>query len=391
MDATNIRDGLFFIADPATFGLVVLSLMAIIFGAYQSRALYFHGTEENEDSEQVRSQPPLLATSSSVIKKRTAILLPIMGSIILVILFYWLKKIYYLLLIILISCSLFALCFIQWPFATYIIKVIRARFPRFPATILFFRFMGRTPVEIFLVSPLTITLGVLYFVYNHWVILDIFSLSIVAFSLSVLRVTNLKIAMVMLTFFFLYDMFWVFGSSLIFKQNVMVVVATNLATSFSYRLPMAIQIPTVFQDHVNLLGLGDIILPGFFLCFLYRFDMGIQGHAWQGYFLNACIGYTVGLLLALIMMVSMAGLAQPALTYLVPCTIIPTLVLGYARKDLKNLWTGSTGRLHTLRSSSSIIEDVVEEDGVSIQLDVLSEEDQNILDENEDGIEMEVI
>lgn len=167
-------------------------------------------------------------------------------------------------------------------------------------------------------------------------------------------------------------------------QNLRVVVATNLATSYSYRLPMAIQIPTVFSEGLNILGLGDIILPGFFLCFLYRFDMSIQGHAWQGYFLNGCIGYSVGLLLALVVMTSMAGLAQPALTYLVPCTIIPTVVLGYARNDLKNLWHGSSGRLHTLQSTSSsnFVEDMVEPDGVSIQLEVLSAEDESILDDD---------
>ena len=86
----------------------------------------------------------------------------------------------------------------------------------------FVRFIGRIPIEIFIVSPVAITLGVLYFMYNHWIILDsmykflvfkitlfvfpinsliVFSLSIVAFSLSVLRVTNLKVSLIMLTFF----------------------------------------------------------------------------------------------------------------------------------------------------------------------------------------------
>lgn len=160
---------------------------------------------------------------------------------------------------------------------------------------------------------------------------------------------------------------------------------------------MAIQIPTVFTEGLNILGLGDIILPGFFLCFLYRFDMSLNGHAWHGYFLNGCIGYFVGLTLSLIMMVSMAGLAQPALTYLIPCTVFPTLVLGYARKDLTNLWNGSSGRLHALHSSEHIVDDLVEPDGMSIQLEVLSTDEQAALDEafelsdSEEGIEMEAI
>ena len=39
--------------------------------------------------------------------------------------------------------------------------------------------------------------------------------------MSVLRVTNLKVSLIMLSFFFVYDMFWVFASGLIFHKNVM--------------------------------------------------------------------------------------------------------------------------------------------------------------------------
>jgi len=299
----------------------------------------------------------------------------------LVLLFYKLNQIFYLLLAILIACSVFSLCFIQWPFASYFIRAIRLRFPRFPRTITTLRFLGPIPLELFFVIPVPITLTVLYFIYNHWIITDIFALSISTFSMSILRVTNLRVAIIMLTFFFIYDMFWVFASGLIFHRSVMVVVATNLAKDYSYRLPMAVQLPTLFSDGgLNMLGLGDIILPGFFLCFLYRYDMSVQGHAWQGFFLNACIGYAVGLSLALIMMISMAGLAQPALTYLVPCTLIPTIVLGYARNELKNLWDGSSGRLLPLRSDS-FVDDAVEPDGVSIRLESLSAQDQEVFDQ----------
>jgi len=34
-------------------------------------------------------------------------------------------------------------------------------------------------------------------------------------------------------------------------------------------------------------------------------------------------------------------MGQPALLYLVPCTLIPAVFLGWRRKELKNLWTGT--------------------------------------------------
>ena len=297
-----------------------MAITTIIFSAYQSRALYFHNIP-TATSQSRQSQPPLLATNASIIRNRTAIILPILGSVMLVILFFFLDLIYFLLLGILLFCSFISLCFVQWPFVSYALNKIPIKIPREIPTI---RFIGKVPIELFFVMPIPITLVVLYFVFNHWSINDIFALSIAALAMSVLRITNLRVAMIMLIFFFIYDIFWVFVSSLIFGRNVMVVVAKRLATTYSYRLPMSIQLPVTFSDGTLLLGMGDIILPGFFLCFLYRFDMSLMGNPFQGYFLNACIGYCVGLLLAFIMMFSMQGLAQPALTYLVPCTIIPT-------------------------------------------------------------------
>lgn len=54
--------------------------------------------------------------------------------------------------------------------------------------------------------------------YNIYLV---FAFAIATISMSILRVSNMKIASIMLTFFFLYDMFWVFFSSLLFDQNVM--------------------------------------------------------------------------------------------------------------------------------------------------------------------------
>lgn len=61
---------LIFIGDPATFGLIGLSLSAIIFGAYQSRALYFHNSSQtDEEGSQTPQSPPLLGKNKRKINQ----------------------------------------------------------------------------------------------------------------------------------------------------------------------------------------------------------------------------------------------------------------------------------------------------------------------------------
>ena len=51
------------------------------------------------------------------------------------------------------------------------------------------------------------------------------------------------------------------------------------------------------------------------------------------------MGYAVGLLLANIMVVVM-HMGQPALLYLVPCTLGLVTILAFQRGDLSELWNG---------------------------------------------------
>lgn len=49
--------------------------------------------------------------------------------------------------------------------------------------------------------------------------------------------------------------------------------------------------------------------------------------------------YGVGLFITFVMLFVMEQ-GQPALLYLVPCTLITGLVIGWQRGELKKLWTG---------------------------------------------------
>jgi len=196
---------------------------------------------------------------------------------------------------------------------------------------------------------------VVWLVTEFWVLTDALSLALGVTSLASVRIPNLKISCIILGLFFVYDIFWVFLSEYIFKKNVMVTVATGLPT-----LPMLIVLPRVLDNGSSMLGLGDIVLPGLFLCFLFRYDHNNYTPFKQGYFLRAWIAYGIGLILTLVMVLVLAR-GQPALMYLVPCTIFTTLYFGWRRKELKLLWTGK----HRVNEEDVEFSNV-EEDSVSL-------------------------
>ena len=118
-----------------------------------------------------------------------------------------------------------------------------------------------------------------------------------------------------------------------------------------------------------MLGYGDIVIPGLLLCFACRFDYIRQGYVFRcfpplrgafrddtgypasargpllGYSVFTWIGYSVGLLLA--MLANMLHITinnvqgQPALLYICPCMMIALLGVACCRGELKEIWEGA--------------------------------------------------
>ncbi len=105
----------------------------------------------------------------------------------------------------------------------------------------------------------------------------------------------------------------------------------------------------------TLIGLGDIVLPGLLICFLLRFDLTtLQGRA-NGYFIAGIVGYTVGLVLCEVI-VGTTHIAQPAMIYLVPCTLGASMGLACKRHELKQLWDGLEHEHERLEDSENVTE-----------------------------------
>jgi minor histocompatibility antigen H13 len=100
---------------------------------------------------------------------------------------------------------------------------------------------------------------------------------------------------------------------------------------------------------LSLLGLGDIVIPGFFLALLLRFDATRGGIPktkplnWKSafsfpkpYFHSALVAYVAGLAITLYVMIVFQA-AQPALLYLVPACLGSSALCAVIRGEWNDL------------------------------------------------------
>ncbi|MBA0745095.1 hypothetical protein Gogos_007686, partial [Gossypium gossypioides] len=142
---------------------------------------------------------------------------------------------------------------------------------------------------------------------KHWLANNILGLAFCIQGIEMLSLGSFKTGAILLAGLFVYDIFWVFFTP------VMVSVAK------SFDAPIKLLFPTADSARpFSMLGLGDIVIPGIFVALALRFDVS-RGKGSQ-YFKSAFLGYTVGLVLTIVVM-NWFQAAQPALLYIVPAVI----------------------------------------------------------------------
>ncbi|RHY90897.1 hypothetical protein DYB31_000551 [Aphanomyces astaci] len=209
-----------------------------------------------------------------------------------------------------------------------------------------------------------------------FVLQDVFGICVSIQFLQTIRLPNIKVATILLLLVFVYDIFFVFLSPYIFGKSVMIVAAqggkqddAEAPSSYCLRypsndngakcvkedIPILLRLPklTNWLGGEAMLGLGDIVLPGLLVVFCARFDYATRGNVVGtprpgsfggrvGLFGMMCVGYAVGLLLANIGVILMRS-GQPALLYLVPCTLGVLVVATWrTNRLLRKLWDGPT-------------------------------------------------
>ncbi|XP_037514408.1 signal peptide peptidase-like 2B [Rhipicephalus sanguineus] len=110
-------------------------------------------------------------------------------------------------------------------------------------------------------------------------------------------------------------------------------------------LPMVIKFPRLtrgpyskcFLLKFSILGLGDILAPGLLLSYCHAFDLLALGKRF--YFYISSASYGLGMVATFTALELMHN-AQPALLYLVPFTIIPTVTTAWFKGHLFAIWNG---------------------------------------------------
>ena len=126
----------------------------------------------------------------------------------------------------------------------------------------------------------------------------------------------------------------------------MVEVATG-GDDATEQLPMVLKVPHLSSDPLVsicnnspgvMLGFGDILVPGLLVSFCHAYDLQKGSRFWT-YWLLTNVFYALGMIATFISLFVM-DMAQPALLYLVPFTLIPIFIVAFAKGDLQTMWQG---------------------------------------------------
>jgi hypothetical protein len=335
------------LVDPSFFSILFVAVLSIWYGAHRSVQLGRH----------LARQPSALSPSGAVedthIRWYHVIILPCCGSITLVLLFLFFDKLVYFLLAIVLLQAAASLA--------YILDPMFSMLPRW------FSFFRKADVRFGKLGSLTrssvmngiccLLLQVAWLLTGSWVLSNVIALGMATAVPSFLRFPSIKISAALLITFLLYDIYWVFLSPIFFGGAS---VMESVARKSVFYLPVVIVFPHVLLNGYSLLGLGDIVLPSFLITFALNFDVHKQAQGIQTMYFKVClVGYTVGLVCAMAAATGMER-GQPALLYLVPCTLGPLVIYGHWLRQLPELWRGPSSALplpldgHTKQESDDV-------------------------------------
>ncbi|KAB1259883.1 Signal peptide peptidase-like 2B [Camelus dromedarius] len=214
-------------------------------------------------------------------------------------------------------------------------------------------FHKRPQVLTLLLALLCVAVSVVWGVFRNedqwaWILQDALGIAFCLYTLKTIRLPTFKACTLLLLVLFIYDVFFVFITPFLTKSgnSIMVEVATGPSDSATHeKLPMVLKVPRLNTSPLalcdrpfSLLGFGDILVPGLLVAYCHRFDIQVQSS--RVYFVACTIAYGIGLLVTF-MALALMQRGQPALLYLVPCTLVTSCALALWRRELGVFWTGS--------------------------------------------------
>ncbi|KAG8345472.1 putative Signal peptide peptidase [Trypanosoma vivax] len=169
--------------------------------------------------------------------------------------------------------------------------------------------------------------GVIYYWTNNWVANNILAIGIGVTAIEAVQLDSFRTSFIMLVGLFFYDIFWVFGS------EVMIVVASGING------PIKLVVPRTLlgdQQSQSLLGLGDLVVPGFFIAqtLVFSSEKVKRGNL---YFHIALVAYFLSLVNTMAVMVIFEH-GQPALLFIVPYLLISFSLALFFNGDIKSAY-----------------------------------------------------
>lgn len=287
----------------------------------------------------LRPGSPLAPEKEEVLELSSALALGfvVLGSAMLMVLFFFMKYAIYFIMFSFVIGGISAL-------AQVVSAAVGHVFPPLRQKILCtFEEVGNISLADLLAAIPAVAIALGWVRYRHssygWIFQDIIGAGFLCMLQRTIRLPNLRVAAVLLSMMFWFDIFWVFVSPLLFRKSVMIEVARGAGTGES--VPMLMRVPALSDPlgGERMLGFGDIALPGLLVSYLLRHDQLSKRTCGGGYFLPGLLGYLAGLTTALVVL-AITNAGQPALLYLVPGTLGGTLLLAWSRGDLRSLWEG---------------------------------------------------
>ncbi|XP_051028912.1 signal peptide peptidase-like 2B isoform X2 [Acomys russatus] len=214
-------------------------------------------------------------------------------------------------------------------------------------------FHKRPQARMLLLALFCVTVTVVWGIFRNedqwaWVLQDALGIAFCLYMLKTIRLPTFKACTLLLLVLFIYDVFFVFITPFLTKSgnSIMVEVATGPTNSSTQeKLPMVLKVPRLNTSSLSLcdrpfslLGFGDILVPGLLVAYCHRFDVQVQSP--RIYFVACTIAYGLGLLVTFVALVFMQS-GQPALLYLVPCTLMTSCTVALWRREMGAFWTGT--------------------------------------------------
>lgn len=206
-----------------------------------------------------------------------------------------------------------------------------------------------SPVDLLflILFALSSIIGYAYFITKHYYLNNILGIFFSIVGIENVMMGSTHIGFILLSLLFFYDIYWVFFTP------VMVTVAKNLEG------PIKLMFPKKFdwqdQRDFNMIGLGDIVIPGVYVALMLRYDYlrnlekirkadtkveeDSAGNTVVPFslskfstFIWTFMGYFIGIFSTLLIM-NVFKHAQPALLYLVPGVLIGSSLSALFRGD----------------------------------------------------------